>query len=65
MSNVVDTFYKGNINRFGLGGWNSVRDDFNEVSKSTQNVKIPFSNNINNEEASNIYIPKVAIFHQI
>lgn len=64
MSNVVDTFYKGNINRFGLGGWNSVRDDFNEVSKSTQNVKIPFSNNINNEEASNIYKPQVKRYPQ-
>ena len=64
MSNVVDTFYKGNINRFGLGGWNSVRDDFNEVSKSTQNVKLPFSNNINNEETSNIYKPQVKRYPQ-
>ena len=64
MSNVIDTFYKGNINRFGLGGWNSVRDDFNEVSKSTQNVKLPFSNNINNGETSSIYKPQIKRYPQ-
>ena len=52
MDKVLDTFYKGNVRHFGLGAWNSVKDDFNEVSKS-QNIKMPFSNNINNP--SSIY----------
>ena len=29
MDKVLGTFYKGNVNRFGLGVWNSVKDDFN------------------------------------
>ena len=58
MSKVIDTFYKGNIDRFGLGGWNSVKDDFIEVSKSTQIPKKPFTNNINNDP-SNIYKPQI------
>ena len=41
MDKVLDTFYKGNVRHFGLGAWNSVKDDFNEVSKS-QNIKMPF-----------------------
>ena len=52
MDKGLGTFYKGNANTFGLGAWNSVKDDFNEVSKS-QVIKKPFTNNIN--EPSNIY----------
>ena len=48
MDKVLGTFYKGNAQRFGLGAWNSVKDDFIEVSKS-QNIKKPFINNINND----------------
>ncbi len=52
MDKVLGTFYKGNVNRFGLGVWNSVKDDFNEVSKS-QVKKNPFTNYIN--DPSSIY----------
>lgn len=62
MSKVLDTFYKGNAKRFGLGAWNSVKDDFNEVSKS-QNFKKPFTDNINNDP-SNIYNPQNTKFQK-
>ena len=52
MDKVLGTLYKGNAKSFGLGAWNSVKDDFNEVSKS-QNLKIPSSNNINNYPSNN------------
>lgn len=40
MNKIVGTFYKGNINRYGLGAWNSIKDDFNQISKSSQIPKI-------------------------
>ena len=52
MDKILDTFYKGNSKRFGLGAWNSVKDDFNEVSKS-QVIKKPFVSN--SVDSSNIY----------
>ena len=54
MDKVLGTFYKGNANSFGLCAWNSVKDDFNEVSKS-QNIKLP--QNIN-DTSLNIYNPQ-------
>lgn len=62
MDKVLGTFYKGNAQRFGLGAWNSVKDDFIEVSKS-QNIKKPFINNINND-ISNIYSPQKSDFQK-
>ena len=56
MDKVLGTFYKGNANRFGLGAWNSVKDDFNEVSKS-QNIKLSFKQ-IENNTPSNVYNPQ-------
>ena len=53
MDKVLGTFYKGNAERFGLGAWNSVKDDFIEISKS-QNIKQTFIYN----DSSNIYIPQ-------
>lgn len=58
MNKITDTFYKGNSKRFGLGAWNSVKDDFYEISKS-QNIKMPTPNNLDNNlnNPSSIYNP--------
>ena len=31
MENIVDTFYKGNINKFGFGGWNTTKNNMKEI----------------------------------
>jgi hypothetical protein len=58
MNKILDTFYKGDSRYFGLGAWNSVKDDNYEVSKS-QNLKMPFTNNLDNNlnNPSSIYNP--------
>ena len=53
MDKILGTFYKGNSNTFGLGSWNSVKDDFIEVSKS-QNIR-PLSINNPINEPSSVY----------
>ena len=31
MENIISTFYKGNINKFGFGGWNSTKNNIPEI----------------------------------
>ena len=51
MENIVNTFYKGNINKFGFGGWNTTKNNIKEVLESypypsNANRKIMFHMNI-------------------
>ena len=34
MENIVNTFYKGNINKFGFGGWNTTKNNMKEILSS-------------------------------
>ena len=31
MENIINTFYKGNINKFGFGGWNTTKNNVKEM----------------------------------
>ena len=31
MENIINTFYKGNINKFGFGGWNTTKNNIPEI----------------------------------
>ena len=31
MENIINTFYKGNINKFGFGGWNTTKNNMKEI----------------------------------
>ena len=31
MENIINTFYKGNINKFGFGGWNTTKNNISEI----------------------------------
>ena len=31
MDNIINTFYKGNINKFGFGGWNTTKNNIKEI----------------------------------
>ena len=31
MENILSTFYKGNINKFGFGGWNTTKNNIPEI----------------------------------
>ena len=42
MENIVNTFYKGNINKFGFGGWNTTKNNIKEVLES-----YPYPSNAN------------------
>jgi hypothetical protein len=31
MDNIINTFYRGNINKFGFGGWNTTKNNIKEI----------------------------------
>ena len=31
MENIINTFYRGNINKFGFGGWNTTKNNISEI----------------------------------
>ena len=31
MDNIINTFYKGNINKFGFGGWNTTKNNMKDI----------------------------------
>ena len=71
MENIVNTFYKGNINKFGFGGWNTTKSNMKEILWSypypstlgRQIDKYFQKSNVNNEDNSKHihqnYIPSV------
>ena len=44
MENIINTFYKGNINKFGFGGWNTTKNNIPEILSS-----YPYPSNANRQ----------------
>ena len=44
MENIINTFYKGNINKFGFGGWNTTKNNIPEILGS-----YPYPSNANRQ----------------
>ena len=44
MENIINTFYKGNINKFGFGGWNTTKNNIQEILSS-----YPYPSNANRQ----------------
>ena len=44
MENIINTFYKGNINKFGFGGWNTTKNNIPEILSS-----YPYPSNTNRQ----------------
>ena len=70
MENIINTFYKGNINKFGFGGWNTTKNNMEEIlgaypypsNIGNQIDKYFQKNNIDQESNKNIrrnYIPTI------
>ena len=70
MENIINTFYKGNINKFGFGGWNTTKNNMKEIlgeypypsNIGNQIDKYFQKNNIDQESNKNIrrnYIPTI------
>ena len=71
MENIINTFYKGNINKFGFGGWNTTKNNIPEIlgaypypSNANRQIDRYFQKNNNDKDGNSKnlhqnYIPNI------
>ena len=68
MENIINTFYKGNINKFGFGGWNTTKNNISEIlssypypSNANRQIDRYFQKSNNDNEGNNLHNHQVSV----